>query len=328
MRCGPLRTPGIGGKIPNRLKQKLQKFPNRVYLVGADSYWGRHFAKYWLESGAEVHACGSRAHLPAALREVRYTQTDYSHWECLARSYDWIMLCLDPAWKPDRYLAVMQSLSDAIEERSISAKICCLSSFLACESHSRRIPEPPRLRPRSEYGMNLAMAELYWNMRSIQMGGKLPLRVVRMGEIYGNDFEDEEDAVTPGVIHESIRLASNGKPVVMHGLGLGKRSVTHISDACRFSIQYLNLALAPKEIHVPGEAFSVADLLLAIARKFQVECTLAPAGEKSVFCDKFVGNQLLSGKSAQRLVAYELQYPFKAWLAAYAKVRRSLRAIG
>lgn len=30
----------------------------KVYIVGADTYSGSHFAKYWLENGNEVYGCG------------------------------------------------------------------------------------------------------------------------------------------------------------------------------------------------------------------------------------------------------------------------------
>ena len=54
---------------------------NRVYIIGADSYLGIHFAKYWLESGTEVHGCGCKDNLPDELREIKYSKSDYSEWK-------------------------------------------------------------------------------------------------------------------------------------------------------------------------------------------------------------------------------------------------------
>ena len=289
---------------------------NRVYIVGADSYLGIHFAKYWLESGAEVHGCGCKDNLPDELREIKYSKSDYSEWKLCDLDYDWIMVCLEPTWKMDAYLSIIQSLCNYLESNNISTHICYPSSFRVCDSSSQHtILETSRLMPRSEYEMNIAAAELHLKMHSFQMNGRLPIRIVRMGEIYGHEFEADGDRTCPGLINESIRQASVGEPVVMYGLGLKKWSVTHISDACHFSIKYMNLDFAPEIINVPGETLCVADVLTNIARHFHVDSVLASASQNSVFCNKFAGDQVLSGKSARQLIAYEPQYRFRQWLA-------------
>lgn len=289
---------------------------NRVYIVGVDSYFGIHFAKYWLENGVEVHGCGSKDNLPDELREIKYSKSDYSIWDLCGLDYDWIMVCLDPMWNMDSYLSIIQSLCNYLESHNISTHICYLSSFRVCDSNSRQaILETARLMPRSEYEMNIAAAELYLKMRSFQMNGRVPVRIVRMGEIYGNEFEPDGDRTYPGLINESLRQASVGEPVVMYGLGLKKWTVTHISDACRFSIKYMNLDFAPEMINVPGETLCVADVLTNIARHFNVDSVLASANQNSVYCNKFAGDQVLSGKSARELIVYEVQYRFRQWLA-------------
>lgn len=299
---------GIAFELPDK--------NNRVYIVGADSYFGIHFARYWLENGVEVHGCGCKDNLSDELREVKYSKSDYSKWELCGLDYDWIVVCLDPTWKMESYLSTIQSLCNYLESNNISTHICYLSSFRVCDSNSRHtILETARLMPRSEYEMNIAVAELYLKMRSSQMNGRLPVRIVRMGEVYGNEFESGGDRTYPGLINESLRQASVGKPVVMYGLGLKKWTVTHVSDACRFSIKYMNLDFAPEIINVPGETLCVADVLMNIARHFHADSVLAAASQNSVFCNKFAGDQVLSRKSARQLIAYEPQYRFRQWLA-------------
>ena len=289
---------------------------NKVYIIGADSYLGIHFAKHWLENGAEVHGCGCKDNLPDELREIKYAKSDYSEWKFRTLDYDWIMICLNPTWEMDSYLSVIQSLCNYLENNNLSAHICYPSSFRVCDSSSRHtILETTRLMPRSEYEMNIAAAELYLKMRSFQMNGRLSTRIVRMGEIYGNEFEADGDHTCPGLINESLHRASAGEPIVMYGLGLKKWTVTHISDACRFSIKYMNLDFAPEIINVPGETLCVADVLTNIARHFHVDSVLASADQNSVFCNKFAGDQVLSGKSARQLIAYEPQCRFRQWLA-------------
>ena len=77
----------------------------------------------------------------------------------------------------------------------------------------------------------------------------------------------------------------------------------------------MNLDFAPEIINVPGETLCVADVLTNIARHFHVDSVLASASQNSVFCNKFAGDQVLSGKSARQLIAYEPQYRFRQWLA-------------
>ena len=100
---------------------------NRVYIVGVDSYFGIHFAKYWLENGVEVHGCGSKDNLPDELREIKYSKSDYSIWDLCGLDYDWIMVCLDPMWNMDSYLSIIQSLCNCLESNNISTHICYLS---------------------------------------------------------------------------------------------------------------------------------------------------------------------------------------------------------
>ena len=311
--------PCNGQKVSDKKTDMTFELPdknNRVYIVGADSYFGAHFAKYWLENGIEVHGCGCKDNLPDELREIKYSKSDYSVWELCGLDYDWIMVCLDPTWKMDAYLSIIQSLCNYLESNHISTHVCYLSSFRVCDSNSRHaILETSRLMPHSEYEMNIAAAELYLRMRSFQMNGRLPVRIVRMGEVYGNEFGANGDHTYPGLINESLRQASVGESVVMYGLGLKKWTVTHVSDACRFSIKYMNLDFAPEIINVPGETLCVADVLMNIARHFHADSVLASASQNSVFCNKFAGDQVLSCKSARQLIAYEPQCRFRQWLA-------------
>lgn len=68
--------------------------------------------------------------------------------------------------------------------------------------------------PYSEYGMNIVTAELQLRKRFVLVNGRLPVRLVRMGEIYGNEFEADGDRTYPGLIKESLRQTSTGKPAL------------------------------------------------------------------------------------------------------------------
>ena len=48
--------PCNGQKVSDKKTDMTFELPdknNRVYIVSADSYFGAHFAKYWLENGIE-----------------------------------------------------------------------------------------------------------------------------------------------------------------------------------------------------------------------------------------------------------------------------------
>lgn len=91
--------------------------------------------------------------------------------------------------------------------------------------------------------------------------------------------------------------------------------MTHISDACRFSIKYMNLDFVPEIINVTGENLCVAEVLMNIELHFPVDPVQASANQNSVFCSKITGDQVLFLKSARQLIAYESQCQFRPWLA-------------
>lgn len=299
------------------MKFELPDKNNNVYIVGADTYLGLHFAKYWLAAGGNVFACGMKSHLPKELESVAYTQTDYSSWNLTENKYDWIMLCLDPSMARMYYLNTIGSLCDHLDGNRISVHICFPSSFMMCEAkNNRSIPENSKLIPHSEYEMNLAMAELYLNMRSYNLENDILTYVVRMGEIYGNEFVTDADMSAPGLINSAWNAAINGNPIKMYGLGEKKRTVTYIADACCFAIKYMNLDFAPREINVPGEKMRIVDFLTLLAEHYKVDTPLASPSENATFFNRFSGNQTLSENHAKKVVKYECKVTFRQWLAS------------
>lgn len=289
---------------------------NHVYIVGIDTYLGSHFAKYWLEAGSVVHGCGNSGSLSKDLRVVSYSKSDYSSWNFAGIDYDWIMVCLDPLKEISEYLGMIQGLCDYIENNKMFVHICYPSSFMICESNSKRaILENTSLTPHSEYEMNIAAAELYLNMRSCHQDSQLLTYILRMSEMYGNEVAFDDGNPLPGLINTCWHNASAGNPITMYGLGLKKRTVTHVADACRFAIKYMNLDFAPRTVNIPGEKLRVADFLMDIACHFNVETALASPEQHSVFCNRFAGDQVLSDKLALGLVPYKPQFTFRTWLA-------------
>ena len=293
----------------------LPKKNNRVFVVGADSYLGGHFVKYWLENGCEVHGCGEQHLANELLKQIKYSVTDYLTWHLPVTDYDWIIICLDPAQNSKKYLGSIQGLCNYIESNKITAPICYPSSYMICETNSKRaISENVRITPHSEYEMNIAAAELYLTMRSYRTDGLLLSYILRMGELYGQEITFGYIVATPGLINEYWKNAMAGNSLDMYGLGLKKRTVTHIADACRFAIKYMNLDFAPRIINVPGERMQVVDFLMAIASHYNVNTSLVSPAQNNIFCNRFSGNQVLSDKLAKALVKYEHRYTFKRWL--------------
>ncbi len=288
---------------------------NRVYIVGADTYIGAHLAKYWLKSGSEVCGCGMSLHLPAELESVHYMPTDYKTWSFADLDYDWIIICLEPPSTAEQYLGIMRSFCDYVEMHKLESCICYISTFLICKSNSKRaITEDCCLTPRSEYEMAIAAAESYLAMRSYRSDNILQAHIIRMGELYGCELT-MRDANVSGLLRMSIRDAMDGRPLTMYGLGLKKRTVTHVADACRFAISYMNLDFAPRRINVPGEKMQIVKFLMAIACHYGVDVGLAAAEQHSIFFNRYAGDQALSDSLARSLVPYKAQHSFNGWLS-------------
>lgn len=68
--------------------------------------------------------------------------------------------------------------------------------------------------PHFEYEKKIATAELHLKMRSFQVDGRLPVRIVHMSEVYSNEFVVNGDRTYPGLIDESIHWGAAGVQVV------------------------------------------------------------------------------------------------------------------
>ncbi len=286
---------------------------NKILVIGSDTYLGAHFTKYWLAAGYEVYGCGRATKLDESLSRAKYFTGDYSTWHFPICNYDWILLCLDPRDGLDLHLKILESLCDHLVNQGLKSHLCYPSSFAVCEGNSQRpLEEKASLTPHSELEMTIAAAELYLRMRSCRADGKLLTYILRMGEIYGDEFGFDD---APGLFNFYLRNAVRGDELPMYGLGLKRRTFTHIADACNFAIQYMKLDFPPNTMNVPGENMRIVDFLMAIACHYEVETPLASPDENNVYCNRFAGNQVLSRKLATSLINYELKYEFKAWLS-------------
>ena len=299
------------------LKFEIPDRCNNVFIVGADTYLGTHFAKYWLEENRNVYGCGTAKVLSEDLKQVHYSQSDFASWDFADKSFDWFMICLTPAMNTISYLTALKSFCDYIDQNQLSPHVCFPSSFMICESKSHKsISEECILDPHSEYEMNLAMAEQYLNMRSCHLETNLLPYVVRLGEVYGDEIQRDDATILPGMINSAWQAAIAGEPITMYGLGEKKRTFTHIADACRFVIEYLKLDFAPRKVNVPGEKMRLVEAIMAMAVQYDVETPLAAATQNNVFFNKFAGDQVLSEALAKKLIAYEPRFNFKRWLSA------------
>lgn len=204
-----------------------------------------------------------------------------------------------------------------LEANEISAKICYPSSFMICESSKRGITEECRIIPHSELEMAIATTELYLNIKSYNSKYRLITYIHRFGEIYGDEIGCHN---LPGLVNQYWKNARQMEAIKMHGMGLQSRTLTHITDACRNSIQCMNLDFSPRIINIAGEKMSIADFTMLISLHFNAETTFTSPEEQNIYCNSYAGDQHLSSSLIKTLIVCKSQYTFRKWLKSQPQI--------
>lgn len=295
------------------------EFPDRdnvIYIVGADTYLGAHFVKHWLAHGYEVFGCGSAKSVPNVAMSG-YSVTDYRTWNIPHKKYSWLMFCHDPRNGYDEHTGAVRSLCEYLMAAKRSVRIYYPSSATVCTASKRAIRETNEIVPHNRLEMAIVTAEQWLQTYCCESdSGILPF-IFRLGEVYGKELETEN---APGMVNQYLCDATKKKTLQVPGLGNRYRSLTHVGDVCEASIKVMEMDIPPRCVNIPGERYSIIDIVIAIAEKYHNETGMGAGGELGDYYSKYVGDRTLSASFFNRMVSFVPNYSFKNWLAGNRSV--------
>ena len=184
----------------------------------------------------------------------------------LPRDCDLLLFCPDDTFSADLQDACLQSLCrELAATRTSQLHVACFVPATAYAPRGRTlradaVPSPHSLRDLT--ALRHALTLQAWC--AISRTTILP-NVFIHGELYGDDSPNHP---LPGHVAASLRLAHAHQPLPLPGLGLQRRTLTHLDDFAAAVAQLLSLSLIPPTIAIPGETFTIIDYLDAIANRF------------------------------------------------------------
>lgn len=300
-------TPKIAG-----LKSILPERTDRIYIIGADSFLGIHFAMHWFAHDHAVDGCGKSQ--SAVSFPGQYSVSDYRGWNIPDKNYSWLMLCHDPRTGYEEHIALIRSLCEYLLLDKRSIRICYLSSAAICASSGRAIRETTGISPHNALEVTIASAEHWLQAYCCQSDGRLLPFIFRLGDIYGNEL-----GIAPacgGLVNRYIRDAIAEKTLSIPGLGNTYRSLSHIGDVCEAVIQLMTTDVPPHCVNIPGERYSMIDIAVAVSERFGNEISMSDGNEFGDDYSPCGGHRNLSGSLFKKIVNFTPTHSFKKWLTS------------
>ena len=226
-----------------------------------------------------------------------------------------VLYCHDAAQDPEGHASALDSLcrelsADRASNRQV--RVCVFTPANACGESPRVIREAAPLLPRCRRDFAHAQAEMLLHAWYGMSRTAILPTVFRHGELYC-----APDARVPlaGHVNACLRKAQTGEPLPMPGLGIQKRTLTHLDDFAAAVAAVLGGDLPPSVINIPGETMAIADYMCDICNHYGLMDTL----DKYPFDDDLpwgIGDRVLSAALFKsELPSFRPRHRFRDWLA-------------
>ena len=295
-----------------------------VFIVGADSYYGRNFAEHWKQHGYTVYGCGSKKFNTAGILDNYYV-TDYSAWKIPDIKFAWLLICHDAQNGFEDHFRVIKNLCESLLQEERSINIVYLSSSLIYDSSSKSIKENYRIVPHNQYEMTIATAENCLHEYSFRSKGKLLPYILRCGDVYGDLIKG---VPYPSLVSKYFSMVQNMDHLFVPGMGASERTLHHISDVCESSIAFLNSDFPPRCVNLPGEKISVVEIAVSFSRKYNMEIYMVDSTEVDNekfgdFYTPYSGNRWTSSHLFKKVVKFTPRYKFRTWFRTVQEAKHA-----
>lgn len=183
------------------------------------------------------------------------------------------------------------------------------SSANICECRRGRIRENSTTLPHCDRERAICDAEALLRSFAADSRGLITPLILRHGELYG----DAPVAPISGHLNSLLSIARAGRPLPLPGLGLQKRTLTHIDDFAAAALSLLAVPDLPTVVNIPGETSSIIDYSVAVATRYSVDIeTSAPVFDDNI--TPFAPSRLLSNSLFKSLSSFTPKHSFARWL--------------
>ena len=282
-------------------------------VVGADTAIGFAMAQSMRDGGFDVIGLGEAEESPCA-GLADYRKTDYSSYG-IPQDCNLLLFCHDAALHASRHAAAMESLCRELAENRKDGKqihVCVFTPANAYDANGRPVRETSPLCPHSLRELAHVQAEMILRTWFSLTHSTILPNVFRHGELYA----DMPDAMAlAGHVNACLRLARTHGAMTFPGLGLQKRTLTHLDDFASAVAALLRKDCIPSVINIPGETMTIADYMNEICSRFGLEAVIG----ESAFDDDLpwgVGDRVLSATAFKaELPEFRMRHSFRKWLA-------------
>lgn len=287
---------------------------NRIAIIGANGFIGKHIAHYLKSNGfthIDCYDVVENAELP------NYYKADLTDKESVALinlnvDYIFMFAGLTGTYAGfdayNKYVSINElgllNLLDAIKNSQYRPKVIFPSTRLVYKGLDKPLKEEDEKESKTIYAANKIACEGY--LKAYHDSFDIPYTIFRICIPYGNLLSTDYSFGTVGFF---IKQAMTGKDITLYGGGTIKRTFTHMEDLCRQVIEgALKLESNGEIYNIGGETLSLHDAAEIIAKKYGVNVTAVPWPERDLrieshhtYFDDTKIQALLGGMTYKRL---------------------------
>ena len=300
---------GVRGTMTGRYNGRSEN----AVVVGVDTAIGLAMAHALHEGGFGVIGFGETETAPCG-GLVDYRTTDYTAYG-IPDDCNLVLFCHDAASHLDRHAVALDALCRELAARrrdDNQVHVCCFTPANACAADKGRVKETSPLCPHTRRELAYVRAEMTLHAWCFASRMAILPNIFRHGELYA-----DLPAGLPlaGHVNACLRKRRRHEPLVAPGLGMQRRTLTHLDDFAAMVAALLKRDLIPSVVNIPGETFSVIDYMIPLDDSPAMEMPMAADGHDDDL-PWGVSDCVLSTALFKSEVAYRLRHRFREWAAA------------
>lgn len=254
---------------------------NKVVIIGAKGFIGRHLAWYLKEKKGII----AEQYDIVEDQEEHYHQLNMLDKDAvndidLNVDYIFMMTGLTGTKvgfdKYEQFVGINEiallNLLDAIRKSPYRPKVVFPSSRLVYKGVDKPLKEDDEQDSKTIYAANKIACEGY--LKAYSYNFDIPYTIFRICVPYGNMLDNDYSFGTVGFF---IKMASERKDITIYGGGTIKRTFTHLYDVCYQMVEgAMNPASSNQIFNVGGETYSLHDTAEIFAKKYGVKVVSVP----------------------------------------------------
>ena len=292
----------------------------KAAVIGVNGFLGQHLAHHLHQQGWEVHGYGRKARALIPLRSYKVIDlTNTDDIKNIDTEVDFIFYFsgVTGTYKAyddyEKYIDVNEkgllNILSLLRERKSKSRIIFPSTRLVYKGvESIPLKEEDEKEFKTIYALTKWFGEQVLQHYATYFN--IPYTIYRICVPYGNIFNSQYSYGTIGFF---LSNAKAGKNITLYGDGSLKRTFTYVTEISSQIFQSVVKQDSVNKIYnITGETFSLKEVALAIAKKYEVELEYKKWPENDKLIES--GDTIFDGSKIQQLINYKTRYTFSKWL--------------